>query len=358
MLKREEDTSGTRTTKHARRPSSGPNKTFSKGMGSHSNDHSGNCGNFVASGGRGENSQHGAQVLSQASALELLEQDERPTFVVDIEGKQDAAGSRLSLLFVNPALEAQTAVVERIEGRSEDLTLIFATSTPHRDFRSWVLNTSDTVAVSGKSVMPFAFAGLTWRYFTISNGLRIVHGNTDTAVMVANEKNNGPNIQQLLGPGSSSPRSAREVRPEAASYFDSAVIQGDSLATQGRMSILYECSSTEQSSESSREQYSPKYGGSPIANGDLGISEILTSATDSTSSKSSQKVVFPVRLQSGELGTVNTALPSEPGFFDWTRLPVTPALPLHIQFARSIDWGATSLGRFRDSSVLTRIRFC
>jgi hypothetical protein len=30
--------------------------------------------------------------------------------------------------------------------------------------------------------------------------------------------------------------------------------------------------------------------------------------------------------------------------FGWTRLPMSPALPRHIQFARSIDWGATSLG--------------
>ena len=30
--------------------------------------------------------------------------------------------------------------------------------------------------------------------------------------------------------------------------------------------------------------------------------------------------------------------------FDWTRLPITPALPRHIQFARSIDWASTPLG--------------
>lgn len=30
--------------------------------------------------------------------------------------------------------------------------------------------------------------------------------------------------------------------------------------------------------------------------------------------------------------------------FDWTRLPITPALPRHIQFTRSIDWASTLLG--------------
>ncbi|KAI1527835.1 BaeS Signal transduction histidine kinase [Pyrenophora tritici-repentis] len=32
------------------------------------------------------------------------------------------------------------------------------------------------------------------------------------------------------------------------------------------------------------------------------------------------------------------------GFFDWTRLAVSPSLPRHIQFARSIDWASTPLG--------------
>jgi PAS domain S-box-containing protein len=35
---------------------------------------------------------------------------------------------------------------------------------------------------------------------------------------------------------------------------------------------------------------------------------------------------------------------SEVGFFDWTRLEVSPSLPRHIQFARSIDWDSTALG--------------
>jgi PAS domain-containing protein len=34
----------------------------------------------------------------------------------------------------------------------------------------------------------------------------------------------------------------------------------------------------------------------------------------------------------------------EASSFDWTRLPMSAALPRHIQFARSIDWAATPLG--------------
>jgi hypothetical protein len=34
----------------------------------------------------------------------------------------------------------------------------------------------------------------------------------------------------------------------------------------------------------------------------------------------------------------------EVGFFDWTRIAITPAVPSHIQFARSVDWASTPLG--------------
>jgi len=40
---------------------------------------------------------------------------------------------------------------------------------------------------------------------------------------------------------------------------------------------------------------------------------------------------------------INARYP-EGSSFDWTRLPMSAALPRHIQFARSIDWAATPLG--------------
>ena len=54
-----------------------------------------------------------------------------------------------------------------------------------------------------------------------------------------------------------------------------------------------------------------------------------------------------VLLSSGYPDDPNTLLSSgekEIGFFDWTRLPDSEALPNHIRFARNVDWGATSLG--------------
>ena len=46
----------------------------------------------------------------------------------------------------------------------------------------------------------------------------------------------------------------------------------------------------------------------------------------------------------GNVDSIHAPLDREVGFFDWTRLPVSDALPRHIQFTRSIDWAATALG--------------
>jgi hypothetical protein len=344
MLNQAECTGSKRTLKLARGPASGPSRASRKPLSRGSSDHS---VGVIASHEEGKNTQSGAELLSQVGIIELLEQDERPTFIVDLADGQSTSSSRLNLLFANPALKAQPSVLESIEGKSDDPTLIFATSTPHRDFKSWVLIGPGTPGACEKSATPFVFAGLTWKSYTIRNCLRLIHGDNVAATVVINEINNGPNLQQLLGPGSPSPRSARDIRPEPASYFDSAILQGSQSGAPGKTSIICQGSSTERTSTSSREERCvPQYGGSPTANGNMGIVDIPTSGTDITSSSNGQKVVSPVRLNPEESGTVTKTALSEPGFFDWTRVPITPALPLHIQFARSIDWGATSLGSF------------
>jgi hypothetical protein len=341
MLNQVECGGSKRTPKLARGPGSGPNKPSRKSLSRGSSDHS---VSFVASHEEGKNTQSSAELLSQVGIVELLEQDERPTFIANLADGQSTSSGWLNLLFANPALKAQHSVLESIEGKSDDLTLIFATSTPHRDFKSWVLIDPGT---SGAPATPFVFAGFTWKSYTVRNCLRIIHGDNVAATVVINKKADGPVFQQLLGPGSPSPRSARDIRPEATSYFESTIFQGSQTRATRKMSISYQDSSGERSSGSSRkERCAPQYGGSPTTNGDMGISDFLRGGTDMTSSSNSQKMVSPVKLNPEECGTMTKVALSGRGFFDWTRAPLTSALPLHIRFARSIDWGATSLGSF------------
>jgi hypothetical protein len=82
------------------------------------------------------------------------------------------------------------------------------------------------------------------------------------------------------------------------------------------------------------------------ANSDVGESPLpLSSPVVTVESILSPAEQAMIAAQSGGLTSemLNTRYP-EGSSFDWTRLPLTPALPRHIQFARSIDWGATPLG--------------
>ena len=342
MLNPAENSGGARALELIRRPGIRPNKLSSKSWSRGSNIHS---DGFTARRGE-KTSKQGADLLSDVGIVELLQEDERPTFIVDLRDHENQSRSPLKLLFANSALNAQPSLLESIKGKSDDSTARFTKPTPHSYFRSWVLRSSETPGGTQMSVAPFSFAGFTWKASTIRKCLRVIRTDVVATTVTKDERNTGPNLQQLLGPGSSSPGTLRDLRPEAAGYFDTRTIEEGRQGTSGKGSVLDQGSPREQPSESSPDENRlPRYGISPTVNADLGISDILTNGTDLTSSAMSQKAVFPVRLSGGGFGTITSITPSEPGFFDWTRVPITSALPPHIQLARSIDWAATSLGR-------------
>ena len=132
MLNRAEDTGGTRTLKLTRGPGSGHNKSSPKPLSIGSYEHR---DAFVASRGKEKSTMRGADLLSHMGIVELLQQDDRPTFVVDMEGDEKIPSSQLNLLSANAALNEQFALLDKIEGKSDDLSLKSAISMPHRDFK-------------------------------------------------------------------------------------------------------------------------------------------------------------------------------------------------------------------------------
>ena len=66
-------------------------------------------------------------------------------------------------------------------------------------------------------------------------------------------------------------------------------------------------------------------------------------SSDSVEAAPEATVVSLARSANSASSHISTVASDAP-FFDWTRLPITPSMPDHIRFARSIDWAATSLG--------------
>lgn len=77
------------------------------------------------------------------------------------------------------------------------------------------------------------------------------------------------------------------------------------------------------------------------------MAELITNAL----SPRNEQRTLPAPNNAEGFDTLYTSHFSETGFFDWTRLPISPSLPSHVHFARSVDWGSTSLGPIEEWSA-------
>lgn len=97
------------------------------------------------------------------------------------------------------------------------------------------------------------------------------------------------------------------------------------------------------------EVASVSYGPS-ISRGDSGMQQLLQQGPPSPPVESKQRFV-PAKNNTESLACMNIDYLTDKGFFDWTRLPMSPALPDHIQFARKFNWDNTPLGPITEWSA-------
>jgi hypothetical protein len=256
----------------------------------------------------------GLQLLSTVGIIELLEQDERPTFIIDVANSANFMPGPLQLVFTNPSLRAYESVLEMITGKIDLDSPGIGVTTDFPEFKSWVLSFVKNGESLDICLPSFLYGGITWTCSTLRKRLRLISGSPN-AITVA------------TGSGSSN-----------GALSSSSII-------------------SERARSTARGSYAP----SPLA----GPSEAADYFGDAVPPRLSTEIQFPRRHietlgESGDVevpqqamvGTqieaitgdmVQTRCP-ENSSFDWTRLPMSAALPRHIQFARSIDWASTPLG--------------
>ncbi|KIW31005.1 uncharacterized protein PV07_02690 [Cladophialophora immunda] len=279
-----------------------------------------------------------AQVLHSIPVVEYLQLDERPTFIVDVTDAVNLNPSRLNLIFANTALKNRVPLFDHVQGRSEDPTLLLDVGTPFSDFKAWALS-----SLTEPDIVPtFPFAGWLWQGALLRQKLKVIHGRQhplSPPLMADGVGRVG--MQQYHGLGSVSTSSSGGARGDTTSqgYFDIPP------RTSGELPRTLHRLVTEPVPDVSPSNLDPK---SPVPSGDLGYSELLSGSAPVGSEQRAISVPPHVNLDT-DLVAVN-----EKGYFDWTRLPMSPSLPMHIQFARGIDWGATSLGPIQDWSVELR----
>ena len=335
MLSRMEDTGGTRTVKLARRSPGSPTtvRPGSRGSSRFTSEHG-----ERQSGRRNSEIQvnEGQQLVGSIGITEVLQEDDRPTFIIDTENS-GLESDGLDVVYTNPALRRQPGLLEHVCGTSSDPTQLLQIEFDFTSFKAWALGKPTNGAVD--QLKTCVYAGFDWAYSDVRKRLRIFRGR-----YVPEQLPETAMKRQHFQPYKPSPNNTPQSDTVSPGYFGvNPAASSRRAATSGTLEALVHTHDlTERVSEEADE-----IPVSPLTNGDTSMGELITNAL----SPSSEQRTLPAPNSVEGFDSLHASHFSENGFFDWTRLPISPALPSHVHFARSVDWGSTSLGPIEEWSA-------
>jgi hypothetical protein len=258
----------------------------------------------------------GMQILGSVGIIELLEQDERPTFIIDVANPTNFSPGLLQIVFANAALRASESILDMVTGKADLDSPGIAVINDFPEFKAWALSFVKNGESLDICLPSFSYGGVTWSCSTLRKRLRLISASGNSlppnitsggsngamsATSNLSERARGPSLQNL-------PRSSLAESFEPSDYFGNAV--PPLISTAGSSPLQNMSSSFVGEDENSR----------------FPTQATLTAQTTA---------LIPEMIQA--------RYPENPSF-DWTRLPMSAALPKHIQFARSFDWASTPLG--------------
>ncbi|KAK7398120.1 hypothetical protein QQX98_012503 [Neonectria punicea] len=239
----------------------------------------------------------GLQMLQGIGVIEFLEQDERPTFLIDMDNPSNATRAGLPILYYNASLRGAHEVLQSLTVDQEDTSL----ETDFGLFKSWIMQPSKTPGSPESNLgVSHVYAGITWTFTSLRKRFRFVSGHGS-----------------FLG--------ARSASPTPLADESSVLEQQDEPQSPGILAI-----------PDTEIADAPDYFGAAGAyDPESGDMQGVMNQDDA-------------RLHPDEF--TNQVFQSQPAksIFDWTKIPITECLPEHIRFARSIDWGSTPLGPIED----------
>jgi len=247
----------------------------------------------------------GMQILGSVGIVELLEQDERPTFIIDVANPANFnPGGPLQIIFANASLRAYESVLDLVTGREALDSPGIVNDFP--EFKAWALSFVRNNESLDICLPSFSYGGLSWSCSTLRKRLRLISGS-------------GMSI--ATGAGSSSSNGAQSTSSERT--------RGPSLLSVARSPLA-------QSSEAG------DYFGDVVPKSEP-AGHLLPSPMTIDDLAPPKHAMLRTQNDAASSDLMMTRY-AEDSSFDWTRLPMSAALPKHIQFARSIDWASTALG--------------
>ena len=286
------------------------------------------------------------QVLSQVGIVELLEQDDRPTFILDMGNQANFQPGPLHVMFANPALMAYRELYDIICGKAVNESPGLAVTHMFAEFKAWTVSFVKNNESMDVCLPSFLYADITWICSTLRKRFRLISGNPPLtpSSITSIPSPSGPHGQSLSktvfsnGQGRSEMNSIIAAPEEPTDYFGDIGLPISNGSRSGSSGLIAPYDNSLEPAVRSRMPTTTSRG-----------NNISRLAYDSDDGQRSPLEDYPRDAPSRSVSDVEAdRFPGpqldEQGCFDWTRIPVTSALPRHIQFARSIDWAATSLG--------------
>ncbi|KAI8626779.1 histidine kinase [Xylariaceae sp. FL1651] len=239
----------------------------------------------------------GLQVLQSVGILELLERDDRPTFIIDgLNPVNSAPSGPFSILYANPALHVSDVIRQLVYGGFHDGQ---DGRTEFLNFRTWVKSAGNSTEGLDVFLPSFHYGGINWTCSTLRNRFRFVSANTSAASIARTSP------EPLLEREASIESRSRGLTPNAQPRTPSDVVAHD------------------------RDYFGDV--------DDIGTEDQVPQGVGSEAGES-------VVIHQTHDFMPPVLLPSPQPSFDWTRIPLDPDLPEHIRFARTRDWASTALG--------------
>ena len=289
------------------------------------------------------------RILSSLGVCEFLEEDTRPTFIIDLGDSANASSGAgiVLIVFANHALRSNAPLWQLVAGESSESLASDATDPSAQAstvFKDWLFS-AVVQGAPNVNPLPVEHGGIIWSCFTLKRRICVVSG-----VIPCPEASSVPSTTVSRGniiPSASVLSSLSRPKPHSATFSPNEpkdYFGVDNIATTG---------------------YFPQgaSGNACALLSDPAIPDVddavTLTAEDWTRPEKielpppeSALAVFSTECAQPYITTQNadSSRPCTPGrhqhsaFFDWTRLPEAPNLPQHIQLAHSVDWASTALG--------------
>lgn len=240
------------------------------------------------------------QDLQGVGVIELLDNDERPTFVIDLMDSSNFGPGPFKVIWRNASLRAATGVNELISKSSED-------SIDFSRFKAWAVSFVKEKRSMDICLPSLSYGGISWTCSTVRNRFRFVSGNSAAVSITPTSPAPIARASSILEQRSQGQTPARDSH------------------TPGRERAL-----------SDLDYF-----------GDAEPDQVLAASRRAHSEPRDLRDVRPDTpiVPTDNVDDLDDPLDApELVSFDWTRIVDTTSMLPHLQFARSRDWPATPLG--------------